>query len=160
MNTVLNKPVRYTRLGGAYCHPQRARSARGLCNQCYYKVYFAERPGLKEKYVARQHAKHNTPYWRGKKRKYWRRSHLKKHFGLSLEEYNAILTKQDGRCAVCKVEAKSQKTRLAVDHDHKSKNIRGLLCVRCNLLLGLIEKLGEQAVVSAFSYLGVLKAAD
>ena len=56
--------------------------------------------------------------------------------GITLEVYNSLLIKQDNKCAICERSAKSFKRDLAVDHDHKKKIIRGLLCDRCNLGLG------------------------
>lgn len=55
---------------------------------------------------------------------------LKKTYGITLEQYEALLAHQDGRCAVCY--GKPRKRRLAVDHNHKTGEIRGLLCTRCN----------------------------
>lgn len=57
----------------------------------------------------------------------------KKNYGISLEEYNALLESQNGVCAVC--EGKTGR-KLSVDHDHKTGKVRGLLCVKCNLALG------------------------
>ena len=55
---------------------------------------------------------------------------LKRTYGLSLEEYVALLDLQDGRCAICQAKPKSR--RLSVDHDHDTGKVRGLLCTRCN----------------------------
>jgi Recombination endonuclease VII len=62
-----------------------------------------------------------------------RRSQLKLYYGLSLEDYNALLARQNGACAIC--EEKSDRT-LCVDHCHLTRLVRGLLCRRCNLGLG------------------------
>lgn len=51
-------------------------------------------------------------------------------FGLTWDDYEAILAQQDGRCAICR--GKPRKFALSVDHDHKTGEIRGLLCSRCN----------------------------
>jgi hypothetical protein len=45
-----------------------------------------------------------------------------------------LLSAQDGRCAICGAERGTR--RLAIDHDHTTGFIRGLLCVRCNTGLG------------------------
>lgn len=60
---------------------------------------------------------------------------LKKKFGLSIEEYNKKLDQQNGLCALCNKECKSGRN-LAVDHNHKTGKIRGLLCGNCNMGLG------------------------
>lgn len=46
------------------------------------------------------------------------------------EEYELLLKYQDGKCGICR--AKPRTRKLAVDHDHVTGNIRGLLCSRCN----------------------------
>lgn len=56
---------------------------------------------------------------------------LKKWFNITLEEYERILAFQGGVCAICKQPSKSGKA-LAVDHDHKTGEVRGLLCPMCN----------------------------
>jgi len=57
-------------------------------------------------------------------------------YGLSVERYNEILENQDGRCAICKKLPGPRLKRLAVDHDHKTGAVRGLLCFRCNYGIG------------------------
>ncbi len=53
---------------------------------------------------------------------------------LDEEGYNIWLQRQGGVCAICK--AKPVGARLAVDHDHKTMRVRGLLCRQCNTALG------------------------
>ena len=55
---------------------------------------------------------------------------LAKEFGLTADQYAALLKVQDGRCAIC--QRRPRKYRLAVDHDHRTGAIRGLLCTNCN----------------------------
>lgn len=55
---------------------------------------------------------------------------VEKKYEISAEEYRAILERQGGRCAICKCRAISN--RFAVDHDHKTDAVRGLLCSKCN----------------------------
>ena len=57
-------------------------------------------------------------------------SMVAKTYGLEAGDYDALLELQGGRCAICRARPKSQ--RLAVDHDHKTGAVRGLLCARCN----------------------------
>jgi hypothetical protein len=63
--------------------------------------------------------------------------HLKEVYGISLEEYNEILAKQSGVCAICGEE--THRKKLFVDHDHDSGAIRGLLCQQCNTALGMVS---------------------
>jgi hypothetical protein len=70
--------------------------------------------------------------------------YLKRDYGISLEAYSAMLVKQGGLCAICGTPNGSERSNnngrkvLAVDHDHKTGAIRGLLCSLCNQALGLL----------------------
>lgn len=67
------------------------------------------------------------------------RLHLKKRFNLTEADYDAMLERQNGVCAICKdvetiVDGQSKKVKpLSVDHCHDTGKIRGLLCTKCNL---------------------------
>jgi hypothetical protein len=68
---------------------------------------------------------------------------LRKNYGLSLNDYNCLVEKQEGKCAICgKEETAQTKTginkTLAVDHCHSTGEVRGLLCQRCNVAIGLL----------------------
>ncbi len=66
--------------------------------------------------------------------------HLKRRYGLSIEDYNSILKSQNNKCAGCGILSKdAQMGKLFVDHCHKNGNIRGLLCSKCNTALGLVN---------------------
>lgn len=71
-----------------------------------------------------------------------RNNQLKIKFGITLIEYNNMLSKQKNVCAICLKEeiAMDPRTKkiknLAVDHCHRTSKIRGLLCQSCNHLLG------------------------
>jgi len=56
-------------------------------------------------------------------------------YGISLDEYNQMLLKQNEVCAICNMNCKSGRS-LAVDHCHKTGKIRGLLCSNCNNGIG------------------------
>ena len=67
-----------------------------------------------------------------------------KKYGLSLEDYDALLQAQNYKCRICDINAESapgvgssKGGVLCVDHDHLTNKIRGLLCSRCNAGLGL-----------------------
>jgi hypothetical protein len=79
-----------------------------------------------------------------------RAGHLKRKFGLTLEEYDEMLVSQGGRCAICC--RKPRKVSLHVDHDPKSGRVRGLLCFPCNQALGSFGEKRE-IVASAANYL-------
>jgi hypothetical protein len=83
----------------------------------------------------------------------WRKAHpdytfvrkLRSEFGMSPKDYEKLLAKQGGVCAICKQPESSPMSsrnlkirRLAVDHDHAREVVRGLLCYRCNTGVGLL----------------------
>lgn len=61
---------------------------------------------------------------------------LRNNYGITLKEYNKILKKQEGGCAICGTTALEQ--ALSVDHDHDTGEVRGLLCSNCNRGIGLL----------------------
>lgn len=67
----------------------------------------------------------------------YRESNYKRNFGITLAQYNNMLSAQQERCAGCDKHQSEFKKRLAVDHDHKTGAIRGLLCQNCNRCLGV-----------------------
>ncbi len=74
-------------------------------------------------------------------RKRVRNSELKKGFGITIDDYDKILEKQDFKCAICRIPQSSLEKRLAVDHCHKTGKVRGLLCLSCNtVIVPTIEK--------------------
>ena len=77
-------------------------------------------------------------------------THLKKTYGITIQQYDVILEKQNGKCAICG--GGTSKNFFAVDHNHRSGKVRGLLCARCNT--GLARFMDEvQRVRTAVAYL-------
>ena len=64
---------------------------------------------------------------------------LKSLYGMTLEEYDNMFNKQNGVCAICFQPCKSKKG-LAVDHNHKTGKVRGLLCANCNGAIGMLQE--------------------
>jgi Autographiviridae endonuclease VII len=67
-----------------------------------------------------------------------RRWMLKQEYGITLETYEWMWREQDGLCAICGQPERDNKS-LSVDHNHKTDEIRGLLCDRCNTGLGKFD---------------------
>ena len=66
-----------------------------------------------------------------------RKSYLKLKYGLTVEEADALMAGQGGRCAICgKAEGDSRGFRMHIDHDHETGRPRGILCNLCNNGLG------------------------
>jgi hypothetical protein len=68
---------------------------------------------------------------------------LKRHYGITLAQYETMLEAQNGTCAICQKaetnEIKGKTMSLAVDHCHTSNRVRALLCSNCNRALGLLD---------------------
>ena len=61
-----------------------------------------------------------------------RDKYYRQRFNITLTDYENLLSRQAEKCAVCNSHVSSFKKRLAVDHNHKTGEIRGLLCFKCN----------------------------
>lgn len=70
-----------------------------------------------------------------------RRSRLKRFFGITLEQYDGMLAAQGRCCAACGSSDSGDRRfdTFAVDHDHDTGKVRGLLCANCNRALGLVK---------------------
>jgi hypothetical protein len=71
---------------------------------------------------------------RASEAEYQRWSHIRRTYGLSLEQFDALFVRQGGVCAICR---RRPKGHLCVDHCHLTGKVRGLLCRGCNMVLGL-----------------------
>lgn len=74
---------------------------------------------------------------------------LKSNYGLSLDDYDAMVVAQEGKCAICGADGGKG---LFVDHDHVSGKPRALLCSKCNSAIGFLND-DAQLVMKAFQYL-------
>jgi len=123
----------------AECHPDRKHHCRGLCQYCYNKQWKRHNPEKAAEY-----------YRRHKQR--WHGYMLASKFGMSIEDYRAMLESQGGVCKICK-KADPPRRHLSVDHDHGTGRPRGLLCQRCNALIGMAGD-SPAVLTSALRYLG------
>lgn len=80
--------------------------------------------------------KRSNRRYRVKNRIHRRKYHLKK-YGLTIEAYTILLETQHGVCKICHEPPNDR--HLAVDHDHKTGRVRGLLCSACNLAIGSLK---------------------
>lgn len=71
-----------------------------------------------------------------------RRRNLLKRYGLTLEQFDAILTSQGNTCAICQSPDPRHVTGWRVDHNHTTGKVRGILCNHCNVAIGQV---GENA---------------
>jgi hypothetical protein len=100
------------------------------CKECYrkFKKEYYQRPEVKKK-----------------EREHFIKGYFKRTYGITICQYQEMLLKQEGKCAICKTEwtrinPKSKKAeQLSVDHCHKTGKIRGLLCGKCNIGMGYFQ---------------------
>jgi hypothetical protein len=81
-----------------------------------------------------------------------KKASLKYLFGMTLTEYNAMITAQNNACAICNTSFSIFKKQPSVDHCHKSGKVRALLCTKCNPGLGLFND-NTTLLRAAISYL-------
>lgn len=82
-----------------------------------------------------------------------KRAKLKHTYGISLEEFEALLKRQGGCCAICKRrDPEDRYFGLRVDHCHNSSKVRGLLCGKCNQAIGLFDE-NVESMRAAIKYL-------
>ena len=79
--------------------------------------------------------------------------HLRNKFNLTTSEYNEILKRQDGKGAICGINRAKNGKILSVDHNHKTNEVRGLLCISCNCGIGYFKD-DISIVKKAVKYLG------
>jgi hypothetical protein len=67
-------------------------------------------------------------------------SKLRSKYGITAEQYNAMLATQNGQCAICETTVSGRKrTVFYIDHNHSTRTVRGLLCMNCNTGLGMFQ---------------------
>jgi hypothetical protein len=109
------------------------------CRNEYTRNYYRNNPEARERRrESMKRCEENKPEQYAEMR---RRAHLKRFWNITLEQYNEMLEKQNGVCAICKKPELSTRGRvknqsLAVDHCHETGKIRELLCMDCNQTLG------------------------
>lgn len=120
------------------CHKSYQSSAPGReRSRGYYKANRERIRANAQRHYTNNKARillHNSRSWRSPVQR--RQDRLKSKYGITTPEYNQILSMQKGVCAICG-RAPGRRS-LAVDHDHDTGKVRGLLCGRCNSALGLL----------------------
>lgn len=97
-----------------------------LCHKIKHKEYIAKNKQREKEYNRRQQNKGNISDW-----------NYKRKYGISEQDYQDMLAAQNGRCKLCL--CLPGKIRLDVDHDHETGRVRGIVCRRCNGMLGVID---------------------
>jgi len=74
-------------------------------------------------------------------------------YGISLNDYKKMQKEQNNKCYICKI----KDDNLVVDHNHKTGEVRKLLCVSCNIFIGKMEK-DTDRLMAALNYLEIPRA--
>jgi hypothetical protein len=89
------------------------------------------------------------------KKRVWENK-LKYRYGITVDQYENLLERQEGSCFICKTKNPSQKRKASkyfcVDHCHSTGRVRGLLCSTCNTALGLLGD-SKSNLLEAVKYL-------
>jgi Recombination endonuclease VII len=126
----------YKRCGASKPGTEMRHDYRYMCLRCFSKKG--------NEWAAANRAKNHT---------HKRRHHLLIHFGMTLEEYEAILQSQNNLCAICMGSLKDPRGFAPhIDHDHLTGKIRGILCQGCNNGLGNFKD-NIKSLLSAVAYL-------
>ncbi len=118
------------------------------CKQCSPEVSFSTKARYCRGCVRKNNKQHYVKNLE-KSRKYhreYRKAHydaekqracqLKHKYGLTIEQRQAMVDQQEGKCFICRTE----KRVLFIDHDHATGKIRSLLCHNCNAAIGLFDE--------------------
>lgn len=124
----------------AACHPDRKHFAKGKCERCYVN------DRMRGSILARKYQ-------------------IKHHFNLTLEQYADLIIKQFYLCAICQTTEPGGTGSWHIDHDHSccpgkrscGACVRGLLCLRCNHLLGNSND-NPEILAAAIEYLEKYRA--
>lgn len=111
---------------------------RTICKDCT-RLYSEENKELKQQYRAKMKS-HRVEYnrkYRVNNRDRQKDTTLKRIYGITIQVYNALLEAQGYTCAICRKSCQSGRA-LAVDHNHNTGKVRGLLCQKCNVAIGLL----------------------
>jgi hypothetical protein len=113
------------------------------CKTCFQQInneYKKNNPITKKEISKREYQKNKRNYLN---------SNYKRKYGISHDEYDEIVKKQEGVCYICNLKPK---TKLFIDHCHSTGKIRDLLCGNCNRLIGE-SKENIQVLLNAIKYL-------
>ncbi len=122
-----------------YRNRQQKSGYRSQCIVC--KKEYQQRPDVKAKMQARCRIFRQEN--KERMRQQSKDNALIRLYGITRQEYNAMLASQNGLCAICnKSESKiifGKQIQLAIDHDHATGQVRVLLCGACNSGLGSLN---------------------
>lgn len=121
--------------------------SRGTCKICVKATVKAYQQSHRQWVSERGRVWRNTT----KGKRVVKNNELKRYHGISLLRYEELLAEQNGKCAICK--EFPRKRMLAVDHNHGTSRIRGLLCHTCNTMIVPTVEYHRHLIQSTKDYL-------
>ncbi len=107
------------------------------CRECQRekgRIYYGKN---RERIKAQTRKRHDKDRLRPQYVRRERSQRYRRNYGITVKQYDQMVEDQNGTCAICGFSEFNK--RLAVDHDHITGQIRGLLCAGCNTRLGILE---------------------
>lgn len=128
------------------------RSGDGFAYRCKECVHEDKREAYKKDSSVTLHRQSFDRFKKGT-REGTRERMLLKNYGMTLEDYEKLLSEQDNCCKICGAkEGELGRQYLAIDHNHETNEVRGLLCDLCNRGLGFFRD--DKTIISkALQYL-------
>ncbi len=107
-----------------------------ICERKLRKEYLSKNPHIREGRNKRIRERWKNREYQERVRGYY----YKHRYGITIETYEEMLKNQNGACAICGKNHKHKTQKyLHVDHNHKTGQVRGLLCGKCNHAIGLVN---------------------
>ena len=144
----------------------KSRKRCGSCKKvkrsdCFWRNRTAD-DGLQSRCIDCQQEERDAGYLKAYHRRRKRlnpsihRHGVVRRYGITLDEYDRLFKKQKGCCAICRRPQRMKRRgrrfkSLSVDHNHKTKRVRGLLCSGCNARLASLEN--KKWIRRALAYL-------
>lgn len=113
------------------CFAARAKARYAKTRKSDIERVKAWQAANRERHLANLRARHARP----EVKRHERDMHLRRNYGMTIEEYDELLAEQGGVCAICEKPPRSD-ISLHVDHNHETGQRRGLLCWPCNSAIG------------------------
>jgi len=122
----------------------------------YSKEYYANN---KEYWSADSRKVKKRDYYEANKDKF-KENGYKYRYGLSTEDVESMKTDQDNKCLICACDFDDLDSKhIHIDHNHETGAIRGVLCKRCNLTLGILEE-DTQLMENMINYVNAYNKKD
>ena len=122
-------------------HKNKPDGLSYICKTCTAikrKAYYSTHKEKKAEYQ-KAHKEEIVAYKKEHYKARGRNSQYLRKYNITLQEYDDILASQGGHCACCDAVCNPYGTRLCVDHDHTTNEVRGILCTSCNTVLGYVN---------------------